>query len=127
MKKKSANPTPAELEILSSLWRSPGDTVREIHDKMQGRDTGYTTVLKTLQIMTEKGLVTRQPVGRAHKYYAAIAQTSVQGSMVGDLIDRAFGGAARNLVLHALQERRPSAAEMAEIRRLLDRLEAENQ
>lgn len=117
------NPSPAELEILRTLWVSPGLTVRDIHKLMPGRGTGYTTVLKTLQIMTEKRLVTREQAGRAHKYYADIAEEKVQRSMVSELVARAFGGAVRKLVLHALSERKPSADELAEIRSLLDRIE----
>lgn len=119
------NPTPAELEILRVLWSAPGATVREIHDAMSGKPTGYTTVLKTLQIMFEKRLVTREPVGRAHRYYAATPEATVKCSLVADLVDRAFGGAAQGLVMHALASRRPSAAELQEIRTLLDRLEKE--
>jgi predicted transcriptional regulator len=76
--------------------------------------------------MIEKRLVTRQPSGKAHKYYAAVAEVKVQGSLVRELVDRAFGGAARNLVLHALSECRPSAEEMVEIRTLLDKFEKDS-
>jgi len=120
------NPTPAELEILRQLWREPGLTVREVHDRLTGKSTGYTTALKTMQIMLEKRLVKREPIGKAHKYFALIPQAQVQGSLVRDLLDRAFEGASRNLVLRALSERRPSSDELAEIRQMLDQLEDES-
>ena len=120
------NPTPAELEILRVLWKNPGSTVRELHEKMTtGRNTGYTTVLKLLQIMTEKRLVTRDEVGRAHVYHPGVPEELVKSRMVDDLVERAFGGAAQSLVMHALSTRKASPSELAVIRRLLDQLEDE--
>jgi predicted transcriptional regulator len=119
-------PTPAELAILRVLWKSGPSTVRDVHEAMQDdRATGYTTTLKLLQIMTEKGLVTRQEVGRAHVYRAHQSQEQAQRRMVGDLLDRVFDGAAQKLILHALETRKASAEELAEIRILLDELEGE--
>jgi predicted transcriptional regulator len=120
------NPTPAELEILRVLWRYPGSTVRELHERLDtGRNTGYTTVLKLLQIMTEKKLVMRDEAGRAHVYRPGVPEEQVKSRMVDDLVERAFGGAAQGLVMHALSTRKASAEELAEIRRLLDQLEGE--
>jgi len=127
-RRAAPNPTPAELEILRVLWRHPGSTVRELHERLHtGRNTGYTTVLKLLQIMTEKGLVSREEARRAHVYHPGIPEEQVKSRMVDDLVDRAFGGAAQGLVLHALSTGKPSPQELAEIRSLLDRLEDEAQ
>jgi BlaI family transcriptional regulator, penicillinase repressor len=117
-------PTPAELAILQILWKQGACTVREVHEALRDdRSTGYTTTLKLLQIMTEKGLVTRQEVGRAHIYSARQSEEQAQRRIVGDLLDRVFDGAAQKLVMHALTSRKASAGELAEIRRLLDELE----
>lgn len=118
--------TPGELAILRVLWRNGPGTVREVHAALRDdRTTGYTTTLKLLQIMTEKGLVSRQEVGRAHVYSAIQSEDQAQRRIVGDLLDRVFDGAAQKLVMHALTSRRASAEELAEIRRLLDDLEGE--
>ena len=117
-------PTPAELEILSALWGRGASTVREVHDALSAvRPTGYTTVLKLLQIMTEKGLVSRDEKARAHVYSACMAQTQTQRQLVRDLIDRAFGGSPTGLVVQALFGRRASAEEIAHMRRALDDVE----
>jgi predicted transcriptional regulator len=117
-------PTPAELSILRVLWRQGPSTVREVHATLEReRTTGYTTVLKLLQIMTEKGLVRRDEAARAHVYTAAVAEEQTQKRLVRDLLDRAFGGSAATLVMHALSARRASPDERARIRELLDRLE----
>ena len=119
-------PTPAELSILQVLWKQGPSTVRDVHEALQDdRATGYTTTLKLLQIMTEKGLVSRQEVGRAHVYRAKQSEEQAQRRMVGDLLHRVFDGAAQKLVMHALESRKASAEELAEIRRLLDELEGE--
>jgi predicted transcriptional regulator len=120
-------PTPAELEILQVLWRRSPRTVREVHDGLpEGRETGYTTTLKLLQIMTEKGLVTRDEDARAHLYTARLSQEQSQRRMVNDLVERAFGGAAQKLVMHALASRKASPHELAEIRKLLDSMEEQD-
>lgn len=120
------NPTPAELEILRVLWRSGHATVREVHDRLpRSRRTGYTTVLKLLQIMMEKGLVARDETCRAHIYRARQSENQAQRQIVTDLMDRVFGGAAERLVMHALTARKATPDELAEIRLLLDRLEEE--
>ena len=122
MARKAMNrPTDAELAILRVLWRRGPSTVREVHAELE--PTGYTTALKQLQIMTEKGLVVRDETERAHVYAARKPQEEVQRGLVGDLVDRAFDGSASQLVLRALSSRPASEAELTEIRRLLDELE----
>jgi predicted transcriptional regulator len=117
-------PTPAELEILGVLWEHGPSTVREVHDRLaRERPTGYTTVLKLLQIMTEKGLVIRDEAARAHVYEARALEEQTQKQLVHDLLDRAFGGSATKLVMQLLSTRKASPEDMARIRELLDRLE----
>jgi predicted transcriptional regulator len=117
-------PTPAELEILSTLWKHGPSTVREIQERLElERPTGYTTVLKLLQIMTDKGLVRRDESARAHVYSAMVPEAATQKQLVRDLVDRAFGGSASQLVLHALAGRKTSRRDLARIRELLDELE----
>jgi predicted transcriptional regulator len=117
-------PTDAELAILGVLWRRGPSTVRAVHEELsRDRAMGYTTVLKFMQIMTDKGLVTREGSGRAHVYQATQTEEHAQRRMVDDLLDRAFGGSAQKLVMQALTTRKASPEELAEIRRLLDELE----
>jgi predicted transcriptional regulator len=124
MREKSSRPTDAELGILRVLWERGPSTVREVYEALdRDRPVVYTTVLKLLQIMTEKGLVTREDAGRAHVYQARGSEEQAQRRLVGDLLDRAFGGSAQKLVLQALTARKASPEELAEIRRLLDTLE----
>ena len=118
-------PTPAELEILRVLWQRGPSTVREVHGTLSGtRPTGYTTVLKMLQIMTDKGLVGRDERQRAHVYAARLAEAQTQRQLVRDLLERAFDGSAMKLMMHALAARKSSSEEIARIRRLLDEIEA---
>lgn len=117
-------PTHAELEILHVLWERGPSSVRDVHDVLQGaRVAGYTTVLKLLQIMTEKGLVRRDDRERTHLYKASLSRERTQRQLVSDLLERAFGGSASHLVIQALATRKASAEEIAEIRKLLDRLD----
>jgi predicted transcriptional regulator len=117
-------PTPAELEILRVLWQHGPSTVREIQARLEEeRPTGYTTALKLLQIMTDKGLVRRDESARAHVYAATAPEAATQKQLVRDLVDRAFGGSASRLVMHALSARKSTREELDEIRELLDRLE----
>jgi BlaI family penicillinase repressor len=117
-------PTAAELEILNVLWQLGSGTVREVHGELERRQpVGYTTVLKLLQIMTEKGLVERDEKDRAHVYRPALKREETQGQIVGDLLDRVFGGSAAELVLRALSDRKASKQEIAEIRQMLDSIE----
>ena len=119
-------PTDAELSILRVLWERGPSTVREVHDILSGTQaTGYTTILKLLQIMTEKGLVVRDESQRAHVYEARHSEQRTQRQIVADLVDRAFGGSSAKLVMQALSGQKTSAAELTEIRELLDRLEGE--
>ena len=123
-KSKLPRPTPAELEILRSLWALGPSTVREVQERLElDRPTGYTTVLKLMQIMTDKGLVRRDESARAHVYAAAIPEEATQKQLVRDLVDRAFGGSASQLVLHALASRQTSPRDLARIRELLDEIE----
>jgi BlaI family transcriptional regulator, penicillinase repressor len=120
-------PTDAELAILGVLWERGPSTVREVHDDLNRHSpTGYTTVLKLLQIMTEKGLVVRDETQRAHIYEARYSEQKTQRQLLSDLADRAFGGSAAKLVLQALSGRKTSAEELNAIRTLLDRLEGES-
>ena len=112
-------PTDAELAILRVLWKRGPSTVREVVEEMRHQGA-YTTVLKTLQIMTEKGLVRRNEEERTHVYEAAASQTSTQKQLVSDLMHRAFDGSAAKLVLQALKAGRTSPDELEEIRRLLE-------
>ncbi len=114
-------PTDAELAILRVLWRRGPSTVREVHTD-QGDSGAYTTVLKFLQIMTEKGLVERNEANRSHVYRAKQSEDHTQRRLVKDLLDRAFGGSARKLVMQALSTKKSSPEELNEIRRMLDEL-----
>lgn len=118
-------PTEAELVILTVLWERGPSTVREVHEHLpRGRaQVGYTTVLKLLQIMSEKGLVTRDATARSHVYTAHARESVTKRALLRDLADRAFGGSAQRLVLEALSSKKASREELAEIRRLLDELE----
>lgn len=117
-------PTAAELEILRVLWSLGPATVREVHEQLnQTKPTGYTTVLKLMQIMSEKGLVRRNEDQRAHVYEAACRREDTQRQLVGDLVERAFGGSATQLVMQALAAKRATPEELAEIRRILDEFE----
>lgn len=117
-------PTDAELEILNVLWERGPATVREVHESIsENKSAGYTTVLKLMQIMAEKGLVKRDEGQRAHVYEAALEQEQTQRQLVGDLLERAFGGSATNLVMHALTSKKTSAEERARIRKMLDKFE----
>ena len=115
-------PTDAELSILRVLWRRGPSTVRQVQEEL-GEDTGYTTVLKFLQIMTEKGSVTRDDSPHAHVYQASLAEEQTQRQLVADLLERAFSGSAKKLVMQALSAKKASTEELAEIRNLLDEME----
>jgi predicted transcriptional regulator len=117
-------PTASELEILRVLWSEGPSTVRDVQERLnRTKPMGYTTVLKLMQIMAEKGLVARNEDQRAHVYEAACRQQETQQQLVGDLVDRAFGGSASELVMQALAAKRASPEELAEIRRILDEFE----
>jgi len=116
-------PTDAELAILRVLWTRGPSTVRQVAEAL-GRDTGYTTALKLLQIMTEKQLVVRDESARTHVYEAAFSEDETQRHLVADLVDRAFDGSAAKLVLQALAAKKATPAELAAIRRMLDQNKA---
>jgi len=118
MKGLRRKPTDAELAILTALWSRGPATVRQIAEDM-GREAGYTTILKLLQIMTEKGLVVRDESARTHIYQAAYTQDQTQRQLVTDLLERAFDGSAAKLVLQALAASKTSPEELAEIKKLL--------
>jgi len=122
-----SRPTDGELEILRELWRLGPSTVRDVHEALRERRVGYTTVLKLLQIMTEKGLVKRDESQRAHVYEARVPQEQTETQLVRDLVDRAFGGSPGRLVMQALSSRKATPEERDRIRRLLDELEGEGQ
>ena len=114
-------PTDSELPILTILWERGPSTVRQVHEALAGtRDTGYTTTLKLMQIMADKGLVTRNESARTHVYAAMASEEQTQRQLVKDLVDRAFGGSAAALVLQALNAEGATPAELREIRKLID-------
>jgi predicted transcriptional regulator len=118
MKALRRKPTDAELAILRVLWTRGPSTVREVAEVM-GREAGYTTILKLMQIMTEKRLVRRDEAARTHVYEAAYSEDQTQRHLVTDLLDRVFDGSAAKLVIQALAAGRASPEELAEIRKLL--------
>ena len=114
-------PTDAELAILRILWERGPSTVRQVHDILaHERQAAYTTALKLLQIMTEKGLVERDERDRTHIYHARLSEETTQRQLVRDLLDRAFGGSSGKLVMQALATKRASAEELKDIRKAID-------
>jgi BlaI family transcriptional regulator, penicillinase repressor len=114
-------PTEAELELLRVLWEKGPATVRELHDEVNlQRAVGYTSVLKILQIMTEKGLVEREESAKAHIYRAAASQEETQNQLLRDLSERLFSGSAAQLAMHALAMQPASTEELDEIRNLIE-------
>jgi BlaI family transcriptional regulator, penicillinase repressor len=127
--KNTTRPTDLELSILQVLWKRAAGSVREIlHDYNCGRaeEVGYTTILKMLQIMTEKGLVERDDTVRPQVYRASRSQDQTQRQLVSDLLERAFEGSAKRLVMQALSARSASEKDLEQIEQLLDRLEGES-
>jgi len=117
-------PTDAELAILRVLWDLGPSTVRQVFDVLSAeRELGYTTVLKMLQIMDEKGLVQRDATDRVHVFSTTQTQAQTQRTMLDDLLDKAFGGSSTSLVMQALATHKASREELAEIRKLLDQAE----
>ena len=114
-------PTDAELAILRILWDRGPSTVRQVHDILgRDRQAAYTTALKLLQIMTEKGLVERDERDRTHIYRARLSEETTQRQLVRDLVDRAFAGSSSKLVMQALATKRASAEELRDIRKAID-------
>ena len=121
MARPQPRPTDAELAILRVLWERGASTVRQVHEALADtRETGYTTTLKLMQIMADKGLVKRNETARTHVYTANAGQEQTQRQLVQDLVDRAFGGSAAQLVLRALSGDGATDAELKEIRKLID-------
>ena len=126
MKRQPPRPTDAELEILTVLWSRGPSTVREVFETVaKRRPAQYSTILKFMQIMTEKGLVRRDEKQRAHVYAAARTREWTQRQLAGDLMERAFDGSAKALLVGALSSRKTSKAELAELRKLLDEYKGE--
>jgi predicted transcriptional regulator len=122
----SSQPTEVELKILRILWDSGGSTAREVHNALasaERRDTTYSTTVKMLSVMLDKGLVKRDERASPQVYRAAASRRSTQRQMLGQLIDRVYDGSALSLVMQALASRKPAKEELDEVRRLLDQLE----
>ena len=127
-RKPSPQPTDVEVEILRVLWERGASTVREVHEALQSspdRDTGYSTTLKMMQVMLDKGLLKRDESRRPQLYSTSQPEEQTQRQMVNDLLQKVFGGSARKLVLRAVESERVSADELAEIRKLLKQLEGD--
>jgi predicted transcriptional regulator len=116
--------TEAELAILCVLWKEGPSTVKKVHE-MLGAETGYTTVLKMLQMMTEKGLVLRNESQRAHVYQAKYSEKETQAELLNGFLHKAFRGSTAQLVVQALSSKRATPAELAEIRKLVEQLSKE--
>ena len=126
LKRTLPRPTEAELEILQVLWEHGACTVREVHEVLHQRGgTGYTTALKQLQIMFDKGLVERDESQRAHVYRAVVSKERTQKKFLSDMLQRVFDGSSSRLVLQALGDHKASHEELLEIRALLNRLDKE--
>ena len=120
-------PTDSELEILHVLWKHGPRTVRQVNDELgQQRDIGYTTTLKLMQIMHEKGLLTRTENAKSHVYTAALGQQEVQHTMIDRFLETTFRGSASQLVMQVLGRHKASADELEEIKRLLNNLDHES-
>jgi len=123
---RSNKPTDAELSILKVLWEKGPSTVRDVQEALNvTRKTGYTTALKLLQIMADKGLVDRDETSRAHVYRPSSSETETQQQIVGDLLDRVFGGSAAKLVLHSLSSQQATPEDIQQIREMLAKMEQE--
>lgn len=124
----SLKPTDAELEILQVLWERGASTVREVNDIMnQKREIGYTTSLKTMQIMHDKGLLSREKDGKGHVYAAKVEREATQRALLDRFVEDTFGGSAMKLVMQALGGHKASPAEIDQIRDYLDAIEKEDQ
>jgi len=119
-KATAPRPTEAELAILRVLWERGPSTVRQVHDVLAPeRESGYTTTLKFMQLMTEKAMIAREEEGRVHRYRAAYPRQATQQRLIVDLLERAFGGSSAQLVIQALTARPASAEELKQIKQLL--------
>jgi predicted transcriptional regulator len=121
---KSPRPTNAQLALLTVLWQLGSATVREVHEALpESTKRGYTTTLKQLQLMAESGLVERDESNRSHIYSALVSEEETNGHLIDDLLDKAFGGSAAELVMGALSKRKTSPKELDAIRKLLTDIE----
>jgi predicted transcriptional regulator len=121
-------PTASELAILNILWERGPSTVREVHDLLaEEKEVVYTTILKTMQVMLERGFLAREQQGRAHRYRAAVARERTQDRLLDTFLRRAFGGSPKGLVMRALGNYRSSKEDIAELKALIDRIENEEQ
>lgn len=119
-------PTNSELEILTLLWEMGDSTAREIHSELEKKkSTGYTTTLKTMQNMFDKGLLNRKPKGQSHLYFPAVEKSAIQNVMLGGFVDKLFKGSSKELILQALGQKQPSQEELNEIRAMLDQMDKE--
>ena len=126
MAKKALHPTKAELAILRVLWTEGPLSVRDVQAILDGsKPTGYTTVLKTMQIMADKGLVDRDDTVRPQIYRPRYSEDRTQKQLLTDLIQRVYGGSVKALVLHAVGTQKPSAEDLEKIRKLLERFEGD--
>ena len=117
-------PTASELEILTILWEAGPSSVREVHEQLSAkRDVFYTTTLKTMQVMTDKGLLDRDTSQRAHVYQPAIKRESVERNLIQGLSSSLFKGSTARLVISALGHEKPTAEELSEIRKLIDQMD----
>ena len=122
--KQNIKPTEAELEILQVIWQQGPSTVRSVHEKLaELRDIGYTTTLKNMQNMVQKGLLTRDESAKSHVYATPIPQEKTQKLLIDRLLETAFGGSAGNMVLQALGHRKTSPEELEQIKALIEKLE----
>ena len=121
---KAVGPTNKELAILGILWDKGASTVRQVNEEMNKQQrTGYTTTLKLMQIMTEKGLVVRDDSKFQHVYEPAMSEEKTQKQLVGDLLERAFAGSAEKLVMRALSAKKVSGKELAKIKKMIEKIE----
>ena len=121
---RKPGPTDRELAILSVLWDRGPSTVRAVHETLHpDSETGYTTTLKLMQIMAEKGLLSRKGAGRQHIYSPVISEEKTQKQVVGDMLEKVFAGSAEKLVMRALSAKKVSAKELKRIREMLDEIE----
>lgn len=117
-------PTNSEIEILTVLWETGTGTTRQVHDIIaKNKSVGYTSTLKTIQNMLDKGFVSRVPKGQTHLYSATVTQGEIQKMMLGGFVDRLFNGSSKNLILQALGNQTPNPDELKEIRDMLDQLD----
>lgn len=127
MRKDKVRPTESELEILNVLWQKGASTVREVHTEIEKRkESKYTTTLKLMQIMHEKGLLKRDASARTHIFSTAIPKEETQGELLKKIIDNVYNGSASQLVMQALGNHKSSAEELEKIKQYLNRIDNSN-